>query len=151
MSYKLFVSLAASGLAIAGILITTGCKRSASVQRPPAPAVTVAQVERKEIVEWNEFTGRTEPVESVEVRPRVSGYIQEVKFKSGEMVKKGDVLFLIDPRWHQAEFDRRHAEAEQSKVRLENANREFDRAAQLLANKAISTEESDARQFRFQE
>src|SRR6185369_2386262 len=150
MSYKLFVSLAASGLALAGILITTGCKRSASVQRPTAPAVTVAQVERKEIVEWNEFTGRTEPVESVEVRPRVSGYIQEVRFRSGQLVKKGDVLFVIDPRWHQAAFDQRQAEFEQAKAHLDNARREAERTPHLLANKAISVEEADARQSRYQ-
>jgi RND family efflux transporter MFP subunit len=136
-----------------GSMLLAACHPAAEQQQhgPPPASVTVAPVEQKQIVEWDEFTGRIEPVETVEVRPRVSGYIQEVKFKSGEMVKKGDVLFLIDPRWHQAEFDRRHAEAEQAKVRLENAKREFDRAAQLLANKAISTEESDARQFRFQE
>src|SRR6185436_3356571 len=75
------------------------------------PAVTVAAVEQKDIVEWDEFTGRTEAVEAVEVRPRVSGYIQEVRFQSGQLVKKGDVLFVIDPRWHQADFDRRQAEA----------------------------------------
>src|SRR5205814_42846 len=85
------------------------------------------------------------------VRPRVSGYIQEVRFQSGQSVRKGDVLFVIDPRWHQADFDRRKAEFEQAKVRLENAKREADRTPQLLANKAISTEESDARQARYQE
>ena len=103
------------------------------------------------MIEWDEFTGRTEPVESVEVRPRVSGYIQEVGFQSGQLVKKGDVLFVIDPRWHQAEFDRRQAEFDQARARLENAKREADRTPQLLANKAISTEESDARQARHQE
>jgi RND family efflux transporter MFP subunit len=113
--------------------------------------VTVAPVEQKELVEWNEFTGRIEPVEAVEVRPRVSGYIQEIKFQSGQMVKKGDVLVVIDPRWHQADFDRRQAEFEQAKVRLDNSKREADRSVQLLADKAISTEESDARQSRYQE
>src|SRR5205823_14871036 len=87
----------------------------------------------------------------VEVRPRVSGYIQEVRFQSGQLVKKSDVLFVIDPRWHQAEFDRRQAEFEQARVRLDNARREADRTPQLLANKAISIEESDARQSRSQE
>jgi RND family efflux transporter MFP subunit len=66
-------------------------------------------------------------------------------------VKKGDVLFVVDPRWHQAEFDRRQAEFEQARVRLDNARREADRTPQLLANKAISIEESDARQSRHQE
>jgi RND family efflux transporter MFP subunit len=118
---------------------------------PPPPAVTVAPVEQRELVEWDEFTGRTEPVESVEIRPRVSGYIQEVRFQSGQLVKKGDVLFVIDPRWHQAAFDRLEAEAELAGVQSENAKREADRAAQLLATKAISTEEGDARVARFQE
>lgn len=115
---------------------------------PPA-AVTVAPAAQQEVVEWDEFTGRTEPVESVDVRPRVSGYIQEVKFQSGQLVKKGDVLFVIDPRWHQAEFDKLAADAERAKVQFENAKREADRSGQLLANKAISTEEADERVARF--
>ena len=133
------------------LMLLVGCGRRAVQPQPPPPSVTVARVERKEVVEWDEFTGRTEAVESVEVRPRVSGYIQEVRFQSGQLVKKGDVLFVIDPRWHQAEFDRRQAEFEQTKVHLENARREAERTPQLLANKAISIEESDARQARYQE
>jgi multidrug efflux system membrane fusion protein len=113
--------------------------------------VTVAPVEQQELVEWDEFTGRTEAVEFVEVRPRVSGHIQEVRFSSGQEVKKDDVLFVIDPRWHKAEFDRRQAEYEQARVRLHNAEREARRTEQLLANNAISTEEAEARQARFLE
>src|SRR5262245_7321945 len=146
-----FVSTLSALAVIAAPIILTGCHRSAAQPNPQPPPVTVAPVERKEIVEWDEFTGRTEAVEAVEVRPRVSGYIQSVKFQSGQLVKKGDVLFIIDPRWHQAEFDRRKAEFEQAKVRLDNAKREADRTAQLLANKAISVEESDSRQARYQE
>ncbi|MBI3875727.1 MAG: efflux RND transporter periplasmic adaptor subunit [Verrucomicrobia bacterium] len=129
----------------------TGCKPA--IAAPPAtpPPVTVAPVEQRELVEWNEFTGRTAAVENVEVRPRVSGHIQEVRFKSGQLVKKGDVLVVIDPRWHKAEFDRKQAEHEQAKVRLQNAEREAGRTAQLLANRAISTEEAEARQARFHE
>src|SRR5688500_5729437 len=143
------------GLALATLAVMLmGCKPAGAQQQqgaPPAPQVTVASVEHQEIVEWDEFTGRTEPVESVEVRPRVSGHIQEVRFQSGQLVKKGDVLFVIDPRWHKAEFDRRQAEYEQAKVRLENAEREAKRTEQLLANRAISTEEGDARVARFNE
>jgi RND family efflux transporter MFP subunit len=133
---------------VAALLI--GCKPQSAppLQRPPT--VTVAAVEKRQIVEWDEFTGRTAPVEAVEIRPRVSGYIQDVHFQSGQLVKKGDVLFTIDPRWHQAEFDRANAEFEGAKVRLANAEREAGRTAQLLANKAISTEEAEARQMRFQ-
>src|ERR1051325_8445657 len=149
MNTKLFLRLAASALGVAALVaLPTGCSRGVAQQRPPVPAVTVAPVEQQEIVEWNEFSGRTEAVESVEVRPRVSGYIQEVRFQSGQLVKKGDVLFLIDPRWHQAEFDRRRAELEQAKVRLDNARREANRTPQLLVNKAISIEGSDARPAR---
>jgi RND family efflux transporter MFP subunit len=127
--------------AIAGLVAGCGHAAAQSQSRPPA-AVTVAPVEQKEIVEWTEFTGRTEPVESVEIRPRTSGYIQEVRFQSGQLVKKGDVLFVIDPRWNQATFDQRQAEYEQAKG-------EADRTALLLKNNAISAEESDARKARY--
>lgn len=142
---RLFLAPAA-GISLAALL--AGCNRPDARPAQAPPAVTVRSVERREVIEWDEFTGRTEAVESVEVRPRVSGYIQEVKFQSGQLVKKGDVLFVIDPRWHQAEFDRRRAETEQARVRRDNAKREADRTPQLLANKAISIEEADARQAR---
>jgi RND family efflux transporter MFP subunit len=152
MSLKTFFYVTSSSLVlVATMLLSTGCSRSAAQQRPPPPSVTVAPVEQKDIVEWDEFTGRTEPVQSVEVRPRVSGYLQEVRFQSGQLVKKGDVLFVIDPRWHQAEFNRRQAEAERAKIQLENARREADRTPQLLVNKAVSTEEADARVARYDE
>src|SRR5437870_11978832 len=134
-----------------GVLLLTGCEHRATKQSPSTPVVTIAAVERKEIVEQDEFTGRVEPVEAVSVRPRVSGYIQEVRFQSGQMVKKGEVLFVIDPRWHQAEFDRRQAEVEQAKARRDNARREADRTDQLLATRAISVEEADTRKSRHQE
>jgi RND family efflux transporter MFP subunit len=131
-----------------------GCERN-SAQSPAGPptaaVVTVAPVEQRDIVEWQEFTGRTEAMETVEVRPRVSGHIQEVRFESGQLVKKGDILFVIDPRWQKAEFDRRQAEHDQAKVRLANAEREAKRSESLLSNKAISTEEAEARQARFNE
>lgn len=111
---------------------------------PPPPNVTVAPVEQKDIVEWSEFTGRVEPVEDVDVRPRVSGYIQEIHFQSGQLVKKGDVLFVIDPRWNQAVFDQREAE-------FEEARREEDRTAELLTNNAISVEDADGRKARYEE
>ncbi len=153
MKYKFFVRLTFFTLPLAGAvaLLAGRGKHDAKPATPPPAPVTVAPVERKQIVEWDEFTGRTEAVEAVEVRPRVSGYVQEVKFQSGQLVKKGDVLFIIDPRWHQADFDRRKAECEQAKVHLDNAKREADRTAQLLSTKAISVEESDARQARYHE
>jgi RND family efflux transporter MFP subunit len=126
----------------AGLL--SGCGRGAARQQMSPPDVTVAPVEKKAVVEWSEFTGRVEPVESVEVRPRVSGYVQQVKFQSGQLVKKGDVLFVIDPRWNQAVFDQRKAEYDQAKS-------EADRTEVLLKNNAISQEEADARKAHFEE
>ncbi len=153
-SVNFSISSLAMGIAVVfAILMTTGCKRpdSAATQAPPPAAVTVATVQQEEMVEWSEFTGRTEAVESVEVRPRVSGYIKEVRFQSGQMVKKGDVLFVIDPRWQQADFNQKQSEVERAKVMMENARRESDRMAQLLASKSISAEEADARVAKYNE
>jgi RND family efflux transporter MFP subunit len=123
----------------------SGCGHAeAKPQMPPPPAVTVAPVEQKEIVEWSEFTGRIEPVDSVEIRPRTSGYIQEVRFQSGQLVKKGDVLFVIDPRPNQAVFDQRQAAYDQAKS-------EAERTDKLLKNDAISVEEAGARKARYEE
>lgn len=146
--YPLFVAALTLGALLSG---APGCSRQATPTKPPLTAVTVAPVEQKEIVERDEFTGRIEPVESVEIRPRVSGYVQEVKFQSGQLVKKGDLLFQIDPRWHQAAFEQRQAELEGAKTRLENARREAERTPGLLRDHAISTEEAEARQARCQE
>lgn len=139
------------GLGVLG----SGCRPAAGggghMQSPPPPPVTVAPVEQQELIEWNEYTGRTAPVEFVEIRPRISGHIREVRFKAGQWIKKGDVLVVIDPRWQQAELDRREAEHAAAKVRYENAEREAKRSPQLLAGKAISQEEADSREARFQE
>jgi RND family efflux transporter MFP subunit len=153
MSRKSILHLTALILAAGALsVLLSGCGRStASSQQPPPPAVTVASVEQREVTEWEEFTGRTEAVEAVEVRPRVSGHIQEVRFQSGQLVKKGDVLFVIDPRWYRAEFDRRQAEYEQARVRVENTERMAARAARLLASKAISSETADTSESQYQE
>jgi RND family efflux transporter MFP subunit len=145
MKSKLILSLFVPTL-IAGALamLAAGCGQKISQQGPPTPAVTVAPVVQREIVEWNEFTGRTEPVDSVEIRPRASGYIQEVRFQSGQLMKKGDVLFVIDPRPNQAIFDQRQAEYDQAKS-------EFDRTDKLFKNNAISAEEAEARKARYEE
>jgi RND family efflux transporter MFP subunit len=150
-----WIALTVAALAFAaGAFLLAGCGKSGAAQMqqaPPPPVVTVAPVEQREITEWSEFTGRTEAVESVEVRPRVSGHIQEVRFQSGQLVKKGDVLFVIDPRWYQAEFDRRQGEYLQAEAHLANARRDAERAVRLLASKAISSEQADATQTQSQE
>ena len=102
--------------------LSTGCSSSSSAQ-PGAPTpveVGVADVICKQIGDSDEFTGRLEAVHAVEVRPRVSGYLQSVHFKEGEIVRQGDLLFQIDPRPFQAEVDRLKGELSQAKLRVQN-------------------------------
>lgn len=112
---------------------------------PPAQ-VTLAPVEQKELVEWEEFTGRVEPVETVELRPRVSGYITEVHFKAGALVKKGDILFTIDQRPFQTRLRATHAEVQRAEAIAVGMQREYDRVSSLLAAKAIAPEQAENRE-----
>jgi len=145
-------------LIAASLLFFAGCKRHGGGpqgggphQQAPAASVTVAPAEQKMLVDWDEFTGRVAATDFVEVRSRISGHIEEVHFKSGQMVKKGDVLFLIDPRWAKADVAKAEADLAQAKVRFENAQREAGRTKQLLETKAISIEESESRNARSNE
>ncbi len=112
---------------------------------PPPPAVTVAPAVGREVNEWDEFTGRIEAVDRVEVRPRVSGYIQRVAFKEGSDVRKGDVLFVIDQREYRAALDRAEADLARAKTQYELSRSESERAQGLIKENAISREEYDAR------
>ncbi|MBN8245863.1 MAG: efflux RND transporter periplasmic adaptor subunit [Verrucomicrobia bacterium] len=111
------------------------------------PAVTVATVEPQEVVEFDQFTARMEAPEVVEVRPRVSGYLTEVRFQAGALVRRGEVLFVIDPRPKQAVYDRADAEVRRARVRVEITGREAKRAEMLYETKAISIEEADQRRW----
>src|SRR5437764_13293253 len=100
------------GLGILSILLTaSGCKKKSALPQAPLPVNVVTAIE-KEVNEWDEFTGRLEAVESVEIRPRVSGYITEIRFQAGAIIKKDDVLYVIDPRPSQADFDGAAAQIE---------------------------------------
>lgn len=105
---------------------------------PPAPKVTVAPVEQQLVTEYEELTGHVDAIETVELRARVSGHLEAVRFQAGQLVEKGDVLFTIDPRWYRAQFDLATA-------RAEVAAREAARAEKLLAASAISSEEAESR------
>jgi RND family efflux transporter MFP subunit len=107
--------------------------------------VTVALVLEREITEWDEFTGRLEAVNAVEIRPRVSGYIRRVAFNEGNGVRKGQLLFEIDPRPYLAELARAEAELERARTTAALAGREVERAQRLVAVQAISREEFDTR------
>jgi RND family efflux transporter MFP subunit len=112
---------------------------------PPAP-VTLAPVEQKELVEWEEFTGRVEPVEMVDLKPRVSGYITEVHFQAGALVKKDDVLFTIDQRPFETKLRAAKAEVQRAEANAQAMKREFDRVSSLLAAKAIAPEQAEMRE-----
>lgn len=118
---------------------------STEAPAPPPPPVTVAPAIEREVTEWDDFTGQLEAVDMVEVRPRVSGHIQQVAFREGSEVKAGDVLFVIDPRPYATELARATAERERSRTRLALAVSEQERAERLAAVQAISREELDAK------
>ena len=108
---------------------------------PPPPQVTVAPVQVKDLRDWADFTGRLEPVKSVQIHARVSGVVDTVNFTEGGIVDKGDLLFRIDPRPFKAEVERLEAERQQAKAELALARSHRDRAERLLAQNATSQEE----------
>jgi multidrug efflux system membrane fusion protein len=112
---------------------------------PPPPKITVAEVISRDVTEWDEFTGRLEAVNAVAVRPRVSGFLSAARFEEGAMVKKGDLLFEIDPRPFQAEADRLRAELERVRATVQRASSELKRADRLSSEDAMSPEERDRR------
>jgi RND family efflux transporter MFP subunit len=130
---------------LGAFLVLTGCREARTAPALPAPPVTVAEVEQRTITEWDEFIGRFEAVESVEIRPRVSGYIDRVAFAEGKEVRKGDLLFQIDPRPYQAELARAEAELAQARSAGGLAARNLERSKTLAAGEAISHEELDNR------
>src|SRR6478672_7600698 len=138
------------GLGILSIFLTAGgCKKKAAPPQAPLPVnyVTVAE---KEVNEWDEFTGRLDAVESVEIRPRVSGYITEIHFQAGAIIKKDDLLYVIDPRPYQADFDRASAELDRTQAELKLAQIELDRAKELRTKNTISVSEFDQRAANYQ-
>jgi RND family efflux transporter MFP subunit len=142
---KLVVGLGLALLLIAGL----GCKKASPPQQGPLP-VNVVTVIEKEVNEWDEFTGRLEAVESVDIRPRVSGYITEIHFEAGAIIKKGDLLYVIDPRPYQADFDRAAAEVERMQAQLKLAQIELDRAKELRTKNTISASEFDQKAATYQ-
>src|SRR5689334_20352661 len=141
------LALGAAGVAalIAGCSDATGKAAEAQTQAQAGPPVSAAAVIEKQVAETQEFSGRLEAIDHVEIRSRVSGFITAVNFKPGSEVKKGDVLFVIDPRPYQAEADRAEAAANSARARADLARLELARAERLLADKAIAQREFDER------
>ncbi|MBU2049096.1 MAG: efflux RND transporter periplasmic adaptor subunit [Gammaproteobacteria bacterium] len=134
--------LAMAGVSILAAAVLTACSGSHAEEAgmPPPPSVSAAPVLVKQVSQWDDFSGRVEAVESVELRPRVSGYIDKVNYVEGQEVKKGDVLFTIDARSYRAELDRATAELNRARTQAQVSRSEADRARRLSDQQAISTE-----------
>lgn len=146
MSLRASLALAAAALAA----LATGCDQGPSqaaskkAAQPP-PAVSVARPVQREIVEWDEYAGRFDATETVEVRARVSGYLDEVHFKDGQEVKQGDVLFAIDPRPFERALEQARAELFAATTKVENAKLDIVRGRPLVERKIISDKTFDDR------
>src|SRR4029078_7511898 len=119
--------------ALAASALAAGCGQPGAPpqqqQKGPTalPSVTVSKPLRREVVEWDEYTGRFDSIETFEIRARVSGYLNEVHFKDGQTVKQGDLLFVIDPRPFERTLDQASAELEQANTRVKNATLDVTR------------------------
>jgi RND family efflux transporter MFP subunit len=133
----------AQSVALLGLL--AGCGQSQQAAAPPPPAVTVAHPTQKTVVEQDEYVGRFVAVNSVEVRARVSGYLDEVHFTDGQMVKQGDLLFTIDRRPFQTSLDQASANLAQARANLAFAEADLARGAQLVRDKTITEQTFDQR------
>lgn len=138
----------ALGLALIGTAAALSLNSEATTPPPAVTApvqVTVAAVVERPVIEWDEFSGRVEAIEYVEIRPRVAGTIDVIHFKEGQLVSKGDLLFTIDPRPYRAELARVEAEQAQAQAALELARTELERTRRLLAEHAVAQRELDQR------
>ncbi|WP_347906050.1 multidrug efflux RND transporter periplasmic adaptor subunit MexE [Pseudomonas purpurea] len=139
-------------LAALALLVMSACgKTPDTAAAMPATKVSVAKVLEQPVNEWDEFTGRLEAPETVEIRPRVSGQIDQVAFTEGALIKKGDLLFQIDPRPFQAEVRRLEAQVAQARANATRSENEAQRGERLRTSNAISAELADSRTSAAQE
>jgi RND family efflux transporter MFP subunit len=137
-------------LVLAGALALAGCEDSSSGQagaaaRAAPPEVTVAHPRAQKLVEWTEFTGRFEAVEWVEVRARVAGYLNSVDFRDGQLVERGQLLFLIDPRPFEVALKEAQADLASAEAQAKLAELEFQRISELTESPAFSRQSYDQR------
>lgn len=145
----LLVVALAAGVVVAFGDVVHDDQGAAAAGMPPPPEVSVALVLSKPVRAWDEFTGRVAAVETVELRPRVSGYVERVAYDEGQEVRKGDLLFLIDQRPYRAELARAEAGLAQARSEAELARSQDERARTLADAHAVSQEEVDARRAAF--
>lgn len=144
--WKLSCSLAVL-LAVASV---SGCDQASSqTQAAPVAQVQVTAVQPREINTWDAFTGRIAAIDSVEVRPRVSGYITRIAYTEGREVKRGDLLFVIDPRPYQATLQSAQARLERARASVVLTEAQSNRAQRLLQSNAVSRDDAETRQAAF--
>jgi membrane fusion protein, multidrug efflux system len=136
---------ALTAVATAVFTLRTTSAQASPTQEPQATPVSVATVVRSEVSTWNEFSGRLEAVERVDIRPRVAGTVQSVHFKEGALVQKGDLLLTIDPAPYAADVERAEAQVAAAQARTAFTKSEFERANRLLDERAIAQREFDER------
>ena len=146
----LFCALRPFPISVVALVILSGCGGGGPPQFPP-PGVNVAAVVKKSVTEWDEFSGRIEAVESVELRPRVSGYLAGIHFHEGGEVSKGALLFTIDNREYRAAEQSASANTARAAARVGVARTELARAEKLALVKAASTEELEQRRGELQQ
>ncbi len=145
-------SLPLGNVAIAlAALLLTACGGAGGPPEFPPPEVNVAVVEQSEVTEWDSFSGHIEAIETVDLRPRVTGYLDSVHFTEGGLVSKGDLLFQIDDREYRAAADSARADQARAATRLELARTEVARSEKLAAIKAVSAEELEQRRGEVQQ
>lgn len=137
------VLVLAGGALIA--LDQTGQGKSTDAPSPPPPAVTVAHPLERKVAEWTEFTGQFRAVDYVEIRAQVSGYLTEIHFTDGQLVRKGDLLFVIDPRPYEVRLEQARAELQTAQANLELANKQLARTTELKRSDFASGELLDQR------
>lgn len=135
----------AVSLLFAAVITACSSQAEPAAGMPPPPEVSVAQVLSKQVSEWDDFTGRVTAIETVELRPRVSGYVERVAYQEGQEVKKGDLLFVIDQRRYKAQLDQAQADLERARAEARLAQTQDARAQTLVEAKAISREEFETR------
>uniref|UniRef100_UPI0035122655 efflux RND transporter periplasmic adaptor subunit n=2 Tax=Oceanospirillaceae TaxID=135620 RepID=UPI0035122655 len=148
---KLIRNFTLGTIAVMVLAACGGTETTAPSAPPPAPEITVATVIHERITEWDEFTGRLQAPQTVSLVPRVSGYIEKVLFQEGALVKKGDVLFLIDSQPFDTEVKRLKADLINAKAAAQLASHDYDRAKKLGKQRAISNEAVDNRRAQQQQ
>ncbi|HHW3825963.1 TPA: efflux RND transporter periplasmic adaptor subunit [Raoultella planticola] len=133
------------GSAVIAMLLASCDNSAAQNAAPQAPAVSAADVVVKSISQWDSFNGRIEAVESVQLRPRVSGYIEKVNYTDGQEVKKGEVLFTIDDRTYRAALEQAQATLARAKTQASLARSEASRTDKLINTNVVSREEWEQR------